>query len=268
MSAFSRFESAWPVKSGVLVVGGQACFIAGRCGIMDGGLYLRSVDPLTGKVLETRNYNDTRPVDLLVSDGRTVFFAASRESPDTGTYTPTTSAPKTPLLTRLSAGATYHGPLAILNMLDSLDQGQTAGRKRALTVGNKKDGDLIAFDKDRTVTAWRNRAFWGIDLKGIKPGEGGQEQVICRGTANWINKETGQQKLALLLAGTRVYCAGIPANHDSKEPPLLWVLSAADGSVLQKLPLDAAPSIDGLSAVAGRLLLTTTDGHVICFGAQ
>jgi hypothetical protein len=50
--------------------------------------------------------------------------------------------------------------------------------------------------------------------------------------------------------------------------PALFVLSATDGKELQQVPLEAAPSIDGLSAVAGKLILTTVDGQVQCYGAK
>jgi hypothetical protein len=73
---------------------------------------------------------------------------------------------------------------------------------------------------------------------------------------------------ALLLAGPRVYTAGIPEFRDTEDKPALFVLSSTDGKELQRTILDAAPSIDGLSAVGGRLIMTTVDGQVLCFGAQ
>jgi hypothetical protein len=92
--------------------------------------------------------------------------------------------------------------------------------------------------------------------------------VICRGASEWVNKDTAQQMQALILAGPRVYGAGIPENRHSQDKPALFVLSATDGKELQKIPLDSAPSIDGLSAVGGKLLLATVDGQVQCFDAK
>jgi hypothetical protein len=69
----------------------------------------------------------------------------------------------------------------------------------------------------------------------------------------------------LLLAGPRAYCAGVPEFRDSQDKPALFVLSATDGKELQRLPLEVAPAIDGLSAIGGRLILTTGDGQVMCF---
>jgi hypothetical protein len=47
---------------------------------------------------------------------------------------------------------------------------------------------------------------------------------------------------------------------------LLIAVSSRDGSELGRLELDAPPVWDGMAAVQGRLLLTTTDGQVLCFG--
>jgi outer membrane protein assembly factor BamB len=269
MSAFDRFESAWPVKSGVLVVQDQACFLAGRCGSLDGGLYFYCVDAARGTLSFSTNCNDTRPTDLLVSDGRTVFYPYSREAPSTGKYAvpvANTNLPAPALLPRLSAAQTYHGYLAILNVLDTLDPLQAGQRKRGLIRGsNMADGDLIAFDRERTFISW-SRGYWGQVPS--REAVAGQEQVIrMDGSNKWVNRRTQQQMQALLLAGPRLYCAGVPRVRDTQESPTLWILSAEDGQEVQKIPLDGIPGVDGLSAVAGRLLLTTTDGQLICFGA-
>jgi outer membrane protein assembly factor BamB len=262
MSSFNRFESAWPVLSGVLVLRDRACFVAGRGGTMDGGLTFYDVAPLTGNVLRRMNFNDARPADLLVSDGREVILPVSREAQDAHLpmgYNPDGNT-NAPVLPRLRAGGIWY-QMAILSAIDSLEPGQSANRKRTLGVGNFS-GDLIAFDgTNRVVTSARNR-------RKIEPtAEAGQGLVLGWGATRWTNKETRQQMQALLLAGARVYAAGIPDCYDRQEPPMLWVLAADDGRVLQKLALAGAPSIDGLSAAGGRLLVTTLDGQVQCFGA-
>ncbi len=276
MSAFNRFESAWPVKSGVLVVKDRACFIAGRCGIMDGGIYFYSVEPLTGKVLARMNYHDTRPTDLLVSDGRTVMLPLSREvlegqqpssyNPDGDDPGKTATTTTVAAVTRLRAGGGTYYQHAILDILGSLEPVQTASRKKVLTAG-KYNGDLIVFDKDRTVMNGRNRGFWADDLKTSAADGAGIEFIVCKGASSWVKKDTAQQMQALLLAGARVYGAGIPQARDGQDKPALWILSSEDGRQLQKLPLDGAPNIDGLSALGGKLLLTTLDGQLQCFDA-
>jgi len=47
----------------------------------------------------------------------------------------------------------------------------------------------------------------------------------------------------------------------------LLVISAENGSIRARRLLDAPPLFDGMIAAEGRLLLATTDGKVVCFGA-
>ncbi len=49
---------------------------------------------------------------------------------------------------------------------------------------------------------------------------------------------------------------------------LMRVVSAADGSTLAEYQLDALPAWDGMAAASGRLYMSTTDGNVICYGAD
>ena len=93
-------------------------------------------------------------------------------------------------------------------------------------------------------------------------------QVSCNGATKWLNTTVAQQMLGMILAGPRVYAAGIPQYRDSADKPALWILSSKDGAELQKLPLDHAPAVDGVSTVGGKVLVTTADGQVLCFGAQ
>jgi hypothetical protein len=151
--------------------------------------------------------------------------------------------------------------------LSSLDPAQMRERKRLLNNG-KYFGELLTFDQDRTVTSWRRGGYTGRMDGKILPADEGHCHVLCKGTPEWVNKDTAQQMQALLLAGPRVYGAGLPETRDAPEKPALWIFSAADGRELQKIPLESAPSIDGLSAVGGRLLLATADGQVMCFGAD
>jgi outer membrane protein assembly factor BamB len=49
MGAYGQIESAWPVPGTVLVMENTAYFAAGRQQLSDGGVFLFSVDPMTGK---------------------------------------------------------------------------------------------------------------------------------------------------------------------------------------------------------------------------
>ena len=49
MGAYGQIESAWPVAGSVLVSDDIAYFVAGRQELSDGGVFIFSLDPLTGK---------------------------------------------------------------------------------------------------------------------------------------------------------------------------------------------------------------------------
>jgi hypothetical protein len=263
MGAFNQFESSWPVKSGVLIVEDAAYFVAGRCGTMDGGLFLYGVDPASGQVRWKRNFTDIRPTDMLVSDGRSLFFGTLTLSPADGTDKRGAGAPQQPVL---KSGPDSHGDISILDMLRaSEDHGRTRDIKRLPNDG-RAEGHMIAFDKDRSITAWRHRRVYGRDKEFVRE-DNGHCHVMSNSGKEWVNKGTGRQMQAVLLAGPRVYCAGIPEFGDTPDKPALFVLSSTDGKELQRILLDSAPSIDGLSAVGGKLILTTADGQVLCFGA-
>jgi hypothetical protein len=48
---------------------------------------------------------------------------------------------------------------------------------------------------------------------------------------------------------------------------LLWAVSAADGKMLAKHELTAAPVFDGMAAAGKRLYLATVDGALQCLGS-
>ena len=47
----------------------------------------------------------------------------------------------------------------------------------------------------------------------------------------------------------------------------LWAVSAANGTKLSELALDAPPVFDGMAAGGGRIFLSTQDGKLLCFQA-
>jgi outer membrane protein assembly factor BamB len=272
MSAYGQFESSWPVKSGVLVLADVAYFVAGRCGTMDGGIYLYGADVATGAVQMKKNFFDNqawtrapKTADLLLSDGRSLIgWGGGLE-----TVKPAGKAPggngAAPQPT-LRFGSTWQGPNAILDMLATMNPAGTY--MKSIPSDGRAGGEAISFDKDRTITAWRE-----LDGRKAKEESFGHCQVTCtqgdkKGVVAWSSMDSKLQMRALLLAGGRVYCAGIPEFRDPQEKPALVVLSAADGKELQRLPLESAPALDGLSAVGGRLILVTAEGRVLCFGAK
>lgn len=252
MCAFGQPESSWPVRGGVLVVGDTACFAAGRTGLTDGGLHVYGVDPATGQQRWARNFTRQMPNDLLVSNGADLFLERVSINPKDGSD----AKPRKGDEALHSRGYEQGASNALLDLLSSADPGETWIR-RSNPGTSRGAGQTVAFDAERTVFSVRvvttpNNRLAGAELR-------------CAGSAAWTNKTTAQQMLGMVLAGPRVYCAGIPEFRDSADKPALWVLAAADGKELQKLPLEHTPAIDGVSTVGGKLLVTTADGRVLCF---
>ena len=79
---------------------------------------------------------------------------------------------------------------------------------------------------------------------------------------------------AMLLAGTTLFVAGPPVDSGywpeaTRGAPTaqLLAISAADGSVLAKCGLDAAPVFDGIAASGGRLYVSLENGQLACLAA-
>ncbi len=57
MGAYGQIESAWPVAGSVLVMDDKAYFVAGRQELSDGGVFIFSLDPMTGEKHWARKHN-------------------------------------------------------------------------------------------------------------------------------------------------------------------------------------------------------------------
>ena len=78
---------------------------------------------------------------------------------------------------------------------------------------------------------------------------------------------------AMVLADTTLFVAG-PADILTMDDPVaawqgraggrLWAVSSESGETLAEYSLDAPPVFDGLIALPGRLVFSTTDGRVVC----
>ena len=77
---------------------------------------------------------------------------------------------------------------------------------------------------------------------------------------------------AMTLADDRLFVAGPPdvvdpddpmASFEGRKGTVLWVFDAKDGSKLAEYALDVPPVFDGMIA-AGRLLISQTDGRLVC----
>ena len=79
----------------------------------------------------------------------------------------------------------------------------------------------------------------------------------------------------MVLASQTLFVAGPPdkinpgdpmATFEGRQGGVLRAYSAADGKLLVEQKLEASPVLDGLIAARGKLLMSMTDGTVVCFG--
>jgi outer membrane protein assembly factor BamB len=261
MAAFGQLESASPVNSGVLVAGDRAWFTAGRCGTMDSGLVTYALDPVSGQVLLEQKSTANTATDMLATDGTSLFSGSAMMNPTDGKWHP---IPASKCKGVLRGGGSWQGTCPILDLLE-VNRTVLHDHKDYLH-DDRLGGEMLAFDKDRTVISKRYYKYWG--MKDFIAADDATMYMECKGASQWVKRRMPQQFWGMVLAGERVYCAGRPVDPASKGEPELWVLASADGSELQKLPLEGTPSVDGLSAGAGRLFVATEDGRMICFGAD
>ena len=81
----------------------------------------------------------------------------------------------------------------------------------------------------------------------------------------------------MVLAGDTLFAAGTPDVIDERDPwaayegrrgGRLLAISAQNGELLAQYDLDAPPVLDGMAAARGRLLISTTDGRVLCYTGE
>ncbi len=109
----------------------------------------------------------------------------------------------------------------------------------------------------------------------------------------WAQGDPPLQARAMVLAGDTLFIAGPPdvlneeevfadpdapalqprlaeqmAALDGRRGSQLWAVSAANGRKLASFVLDSMPVFDGMAAARGRLYAATSDGKVLCLGAE
>ena len=271
VGAMDGIESAWPVHGSVLVGDGTVYFTAGRSSFLDGGIFAFALDSLTGKVLSSRQIAtpytmevdkgrdgsvDTGLLaDVLVARGESVYMRQHRLFPADGQ-----ADDGRPL--RSTAG-----------LLDDSWFSRTRWY-----LGGKPWADYCVFDAE-TVYGVAARAGTSTDGAFFTPGAEGYELFaadVSSSKRRW-SLRVPVRVTSMVLAGQTLLAAGTPdaidptdawAAYDGSRGGHLWALSAEDGKVLAKYDLAAPPVLDGMAASGGRLLVSTIDGKVLCYGQK
>jgi outer membrane protein assembly factor BamB len=96
------------------------------------------------------------------------------------------------------------------------------------------------------------------------------------GKERWA-KQVPVRIRAMVHADRTLFGAGPPdavpeddpwAAFDGRKGAELWAFSATDGEKLADYQLPSPPVLDGMIAAGNRLLLSTQDGRLLCFGGK
>lgn len=267
-----QVESVWPVHGSVLVSDGRVYFASGRHTFMDGGVFLHAVDLETGAPLWTTRAttaDGSSLVDIPCTDGETVYFSGSMQvDPGTGNFR------------AKGSGMALWAPMGI-----TVDNTSFAVRGGA---DNIRGQWLYA---DRTATGRLNaRLSPGANYVSAKGAAG--NQLVFDGARvfgfyqdpsqpkSTLSGRNGEQRWstdlppwstrplkAMLLAGDRLYLAGVNAGAGDAATGWLIIVGTTDGAVARELPLSAPPRWDGMAAAEGRLFVSAGD-RILCLGTE
>jgi len=296
VGALNGIESAWPIHGSPLVEEGVVHFTAGRSSFLDGGIRAFTLDAHTGKIVSRRTIasQQSMPVDagtnrlvdsglltdLLVGRGRSIYMRQRQLFPESeGARDGEARPARTADFLRTTCG-----------MLDD----EWFSRTRWY-LGDRPVAEYLVFD-DEAVYGVRARDAMSGYGGFVAPGTNGYEllsanlEAVAGVDAKQVDKAAKKEHgvgipkrwsvrvpvrvTAMVLAADTLFAAGTPDVLDHTEPwaayegrrgGRLLIVSAADGKVLADRQLVAPPVLDGMAASAGRLLVSTVDGNVICY---
>ncbi|HUT10102.1 MAG TPA: hypothetical protein VMY42_06370, partial [Thermoguttaceae bacterium] len=145
-------------------------------------------------------------------------------------------------------------------------------------LGGKPWAEYCVFDAE-TVYGVAARAGTSTDGAFFTPGAEGYELFaadVSSSKRRW-SLRVPVRMTSMVLAGQTLFAAGAPdaidpteawAAYDGRRGGHLWALSAEDGKILSKYDLAAPPVLDGMAVSGGRLLVSTIDGKVLCYGQK
>jgi hypothetical protein len=284
VTAFGQLESPWPVPGSVLVHDGKCWFAAGRSSYLDGGIRLYALEPATGKVLHSETIYSPDPEtgkmspdadgflvsgllnDIPATDGASVFIrqlAISSSSKRAGQH--------------LYTAAGYLDPSWFNRTFWQAGQARTSG---LMVLGKGVAYGMELYNSRSRETVFKPAAnayrLMCIPLKA--PASSSKNKQAAgnarrQGPKSLWEQPVGIRVTAMVRAKDTVFVAGSPDIVDPEDPHgayegrkggVLAAFAVEDGKKLAEYKLLAPPVWDGMAAAGGRLLISTTDGHVLC----
>ena len=298
-----QLESAWPVSGSVLVQKGIAYAAAGRCSMVDGGVYLYALDPLDGSVVHFSVEGDPGIIvpdgdstayftpgvlgDILVGDGECVYLRHRKF--DQGLVKQVDGhVPATGVRHLLNTGVRLYASAGLADA--------TMHHRTYWAVG-ENFGSIMAFDSEVTygVKMYNTRRGWSprfdpatngcllyaaptAEWKGAgKPAKRKSFEEFYPGmnTKYTWSRSVPIAIRAMVVGRNLVFVAGPPDVVDENDPlgslegrkgGIIKAFSRTDGKAVLHLALASPPVFDGMAAAAGRLYVSCADGSVVSMG--
>jgi len=280
-----RFEAA-PVPGNVLVQDGKCWFAAGRSSYLDGGIHLYALDPVTGKVLHSETIYSPDPEtgkmapdpdgqlmpgllnDIPATDGTNVFIRQMKVSSPggrDGLHLYTTGGYLDPSWfnrTRWQVGRAQTSGLMVLGKDNAYGVEVYDGRSRETVFSPGTNAYRLGAIPLKAPAANRKQAAAKARQQGPK--------------FSW-EQRLGIRVTAMVKARDIIFAAGSPDTVDPKDPYGAWegrkggLLAAFvtdDGEKLAEYELPAPPVWDGMAAADGRLVVSISDGSIVCMNGR
>jgi len=299
MGTNEQLESLWPVSGSILVQNDTAYAAAGRCSMVDGGIYLYALNPVDGRVLHhtvetdpgiidpeggaTAYYTSGVLGDILVGDGQHVYLR-HRKFDRALVKQPDNHVPPTGVRHVLNTGVRLYASAGFMD---------TDMHHRSYWAVGENFGSMMAFDSETTygVKVYNMRRGWSPRFDPATTGC----LLYAAPTAEWEGEGQPERKSfeeffpgmnttyrwstsvpvtvrAMTVAQNTVFVAGPPDVVDEDDPlgaiegrkgGVIKAINRIDGEEVSHLALPAPPIFDGMAIATGRLLVSCSDGSLV-----
>jgi outer membrane protein assembly factor BamB len=274
--AYNQMASEWPVTGGILPFGDRIFVCTGRHPLIEKGITVTALVPASGEVVWTKHvteeglgytnppgafrwgtgtdkerkafgkqmpFGSTALAQYLVATDEEVGFGPWSFDPQTGERKPR-KWDRVP-------GVVLQDSFAKL----------TKGTRRPIVFESGYSNryyDRLGTGRMKVVDG-KDRIAAVTTYKGITLTRSGSDVEWEQNIDELVYVRT------LLWAGPHLYL-GTEEPDSSRE--VIRKLAVETGEELSRLPLDVAPTFDGMSAAHGRLYVSTQDGKLLCFGVD
>jgi outer membrane protein assembly factor BamB len=304
IGACDQLESAWPVSGSILVQNDIAYAAAGRCSMVDGGMYLVAFSPENGNVLHQTVEKDPAVInpdsestayytpgvlsDILVGDGQHVYLRHRKFDREL-VKQPDVHIPPTAVRHLLNTGIRLYASAGFTD---------TFMHQRMYWAVGENFGSMMAFDPETTygVKMYNTRKGWSPRFEPATKGY----LLYAAPTSEWKGEGTEAKKgfdeffpgmnktytwsrhipvsvRAMAATKDTLFVVGPPDVVDADDPlgafegrkgSVIKAFARADGKELAEYTLPTVPVFDGMAVAGGKLFMSCKGSSVVCLGRE